>query len=151
MGAYNYLFGYPDSDEEDYDPSHECFHVEVEEIAPGDATPAGQGVGTPLRQVLPTGPPREQAAVSAPERSRRAELKQLRELEAKIDEDRQQLVHLQATLKQERSGRGDGGVARRGARDVYRRINIDEGVINPHSSPGPAKMSLRWQCSFERC
>jgi hypothetical protein len=42
--------------------------------------------------------------VSAPEGSWRAELEQLRELEAKINEDRQQLVHLRATLEQERSG-----------------------------------------------
>jgi hypothetical protein len=35
-------------------------------------------------------------------------------------------VHLRATLEQERSGRGDGGVAQRRARDVYRRINNDE-------------------------
>jgi hypothetical protein len=41
MGAYDYLFGYPDSDEVDYDPSRECFHIEVEEITPGDATPIG--------------------------------------------------------------------------------------------------------------
>jgi hypothetical protein len=57
MGSYDYLFGCPDFDEEDYDPSHECFHVEVEEIALGDATPVGQGVRTPLQQVLPAGPP----------------------------------------------------------------------------------------------
>jgi hypothetical protein len=41
MGTYDYLFGCPDSDEVDYDPSRECFHVEVEEIAPRDATPVG--------------------------------------------------------------------------------------------------------------
>jgi hypothetical protein len=40
MGAYDYLFGFPNSDE-DYDPSRECFHMEVEEIALGDATPVG--------------------------------------------------------------------------------------------------------------
>jgi hypothetical protein len=69
--------------------------------------------------------------VFAPEGSRRAELEQLRELEAKIDEDRQQLVHLQATLEQERSGRGDDGAARCRAHDVYRRINDDEGGNQP--------------------
>jgi hypothetical protein len=88
MGACDYLFDCPDSNQEDYDPSRECFHVEVEEIALGDATAVGQGVRTTLQQVLPTGPPRERAAVSAPEGSRRAELEQLRELEAKIDKDR---------------------------------------------------------------
>jgi multidrug resistance efflux pump len=69
--------------------------------------------------------------VSAPEGSQRAKLKQLRELEAKTDEDHQQLVQLQATLEQERSGWGDGGAARRRARDVYRRINDDEGGDQP--------------------
>jgi hypothetical protein len=48
MGVYDYLFDCPDSDEEYYDPSRECFHVEVEEIASRDATPVGQGVRTPL-------------------------------------------------------------------------------------------------------
>jgi hypothetical protein len=56
MGAYNYLFGCPDSDEEDYDPSRECFHVKVEEIALEDATPVGQGIHTLLQQALPMGP-----------------------------------------------------------------------------------------------
>jgi hypothetical protein len=41
MGACDYLFSCPDSDGEDHDPSRECFHVEVEEIASGDATPLG--------------------------------------------------------------------------------------------------------------
>jgi hypothetical protein len=35
----DHLFGYHESNEGNYDPSHECVHVEVEEIAPGDATP----------------------------------------------------------------------------------------------------------------
>jgi hypothetical protein len=64
--------------------------------------------------------------VSAPEGSRRAELEQLRELEAKTNEDCQQLLHLRATLEQERSSRGDDEVARRRARDVYQHINDDE-------------------------
>jgi hypothetical protein len=62
--------------------------MEVEEIALGDATLVGQGIHTPLQRVLPMGPPRERAMVFASEGSRRAELEQLRELEAKIDEDR---------------------------------------------------------------
>jgi hypothetical protein len=48
MGVYDYLFDCPDSDEENYDPSCEYFHVEVEEIALGDATPVGQDVRTLL-------------------------------------------------------------------------------------------------------
>jgi hypothetical protein len=111
MGACDYLFSFPNFDGEGHDPSHECFHVEVEEIAPGDATPVGQGVRAPLQRTLPIGPSQERATVSAPVGSQWAELEQLRELEAKVDEDYQQLVHLRATLEQGRSGQGDGGAA----------------------------------------
>jgi hypothetical protein len=40
-------------------------------------------------------------------------------------------VHIRANLEQERSGRHDGGAARHEARDVYRRINNDEGGDQP--------------------
>jgi hypothetical protein len=88
MTMNDYLFDHPNSSEDDYDPSRECFHVEVEETASGDATPVGQGIHTPHQQVLLVGPPWGRAAMSAPERSRWAKLEQLHELEAKINEDR---------------------------------------------------------------
>jgi hypothetical protein len=47
MTVDDYPFGYHASDEYNYDPSRECFHVEVEEIAPGDATPVEQGTHAP--------------------------------------------------------------------------------------------------------
>jgi hypothetical protein len=74
MGAYDYSFNSPDSNGEDHDPSHECFHIEVKEIALGDATPVGQGIRALLQQTLPTGPPRERAAVSTPLGTHRSEL-----------------------------------------------------------------------------
>jgi hypothetical protein len=40
-------------------------------------------------------------------------------------------VHLWATLEQERSSWGNSGAARRRARDIYRRINDDEGGSQP--------------------
>jgi hypothetical protein len=43
MTVDDYPFGYHASVEDNYDPSRECFHVEVEEIAPGHATPVEQG------------------------------------------------------------------------------------------------------------
>jgi hypothetical protein len=39
--------GYHASEEDNYDPSCECFHVEVEEIALGDATLIEQGTHAP--------------------------------------------------------------------------------------------------------
>jgi hypothetical protein len=111
IGMYNYPLNYPNSDGENYDPSPKCFHIAVEEIAPADATPVGQSVHALLQRTLPTGPSWERPAMSAPVGTHQAELEQLRELKAKVNEDRRQLVHLQATLEQGRSGRGDGGAA----------------------------------------
>jgi hypothetical protein len=69
--------------------------------------------------------------MSAPVGTRQAELEQLRELEAKVNGDRRQLVHLRATLEKGHFGCGDGGAARHRARDVNRRINSDEGGDQP--------------------
>jgi hypothetical protein len=35
LATSDYRFGYSDSDEGSYDPSRECFHVEIEEVAEG--------------------------------------------------------------------------------------------------------------------
>jgi hypothetical protein len=88
MGVYNYPFYYPGSHGESHDPSRECFHVGDEKITLGDTTPVGQSVRSPLQQTLPTGPPRERSAMSAPVGTHRAELEQFRELKAKVDKDR---------------------------------------------------------------
>ena len=66
-----------------------------------------------------------------PKELRCLDLEQLRELQAKVDQDRLLLQQLQDTLKQEQRGRGDGGRARRRAHDVRRRINNDEGSEQP--------------------
>jgi hypothetical protein len=56
MTVDDYPFGYHASDEDNYDPSRECFHMEVEETALGDATPVEQGTHASRQQVFPTGP-----------------------------------------------------------------------------------------------
>ena len=63
--------------------------------------------------------------------ARRLDLEQLRELQAKVDQDRLLLQQLRDTLEQEQQGRGDGGGARQRAHDVHRRINNDEGSEQP--------------------
>jgi hypothetical protein len=124
-------FGLCDSDGANYDPSRECFHVGSEETDPVDAALVGQSARALLQRTLPTGPLWERPAMSAPVGTHQAELEQLRELEAKVDEHRQQLVHRWATLEQWRSGRGDGRAARPRARDINRRINNDKGGDQP--------------------
>ena len=68
---------------------------------------------------------------AAPEELRRLDLEQLRELQAKVDQDRLLLQQLRDTLEQEQRGRGDGGGAQRRAHDVHHRINNDEGGEQP--------------------
>ena len=69
--------------------------------------------------------------MSAPAEVRRPDLEQLNELEARLKEEHVRLRQQRETLVQDQSARGDGGVARRRARDVNRRIVEDEGGDNP--------------------
>jgi hypothetical protein len=56
------------------------------------------------------------------------QLEQIRELQDRIDEERENLRLLQQTLEQERALRAHGGGARERARDVNRRIVKDRAV-----------------------
>jgi hypothetical protein len=91
-----------------------------------DATPPPDAV--PVDRRGPRG------ATSAPVEPRRPDLEQLNKLEAKLEEDRVRLRQLCETLGQDQSARGDGGAARRRARDVNQRIVEDAGGEDPPSS-----------------
>jgi hypothetical protein len=69
--------------------------------------------------------PRELAEARAPAGGQGAQLKQLREMQAKLDEETGQLVQLRQNLEQEWAGRALAGGARHRAQDVQRRI-IDD-------------------------
>ena len=127
MIASDYCFGHSDSDGEDaYNPTRECFHIRLG--MPSTGNDGGRAANaTPPR----TGSSPAAAGVPTPEQLRRIDLEQLRELQAKVEQDRLLLQQLRATLEQEQRGRGDGGTARLGARDVNRRINDDEGGEQP--------------------
>jgi hypothetical protein len=94
VSVYNNPLECPDSDGETYDPSRECFYIKDKEVALVEATPAGPSICALLQRTLPTRPSRECPAMSAPVGTRQAELEQLHELEAKVNRDRRQLVHL---------------------------------------------------------
>jgi len=137
LAASDYCFGYSDSDDEGtYDPTRECFHVGLgmpstgdEDEGVGNRTPLHQGTGdaTPSR-IVPPAARNENLALG---QFRRPDLEQLRELQAKVEQDQLLLQQLRTTLEQEQQGRGDGGGARRRARDVHHRINDDEGDDRP--------------------
>ena len=108
----------------------ECFHLEATTVPPGgneDAGSAGPRDATPPREVLSADRQEPRAAASTPEGHRRPKLEQLKELEAKLKEDRRRLQQLRATLEQEQLARGDGGAARCRTRVINRRINEDMG------------------------
>ena len=100
LAASDYCFGYSDSDDEGtYDPSCECFHVGLGMPSTGDEdegvdnhTPLHQGTGdaTPSRIVPPTA--RNENLVLG--QFRRPDLEQLRELQAKVEQDRLLLQQL---------------------------------------------------------
>ena len=134
LEASNYCLGYSDSDDGGYDPSQECFNLKVEGAAPdaqGGAGPSERRNATPPPNTTPGGHPGVRGTTLAPAEVRRLDLEQLDELEARLEEELVRLRQLRETLEQDQSARGDGGAARRRARDVNRRIVKDEGEDNP--------------------
>ena len=114
LAASDYCFGYSDSDDEGtYDPTRECFHIGLGMLGANNEN-EGAGNRSPLQQRVgdatpPLGELRAARNVHASlEELRRLDLEQLRELQAKIDQDRLLLQQLRDTLEQEQQGRGDG-------------------------------------------
>ena len=134
LEASNYCLDYSDSDDDSYDPSRECFNLEVGGAPPyaqGGAGPSERRNATPPPNTAPGIHPGARGAASVPAEGRRPDLEQLHELEARLEEERVHLRQLRETLVQDQSAHGDGGEARRRARDINRRIIEDEGGDNP--------------------
>jgi hypothetical protein len=104
-------------DDEDGGPSHECFHVDLgglDEVnhlgMPEDGDPPRPA---PRVDIL-----RELAVVPVPAGGQDAQLEQIREMQAKLDEEAGQLVQLRHNIEQEWAGRALAGEARHQAQDV---------------------------------
>jgi hypothetical protein len=111
-------------DDEGCGPSRECFHVDLE----------GHDEGNHLGMPEDDDPPvpasridilRELAVVPVPAGGQDTQLEQIREMQAKLDEEAGQLVQLRQNIEQEWAGRALAGEARQRARDVQRRIVDD--------------------------
>jgi hypothetical protein len=83
--------------------------------------------------------PRELAVVRVPAGGQGTQLEQLREMQAKLDEETGRLVQLRQNIEQEWAGRALVGGARHWARDVQRRIIDDARAGLPRPSTGPAR------------
>ena len=87
-----------DSSEGDYDPTRECFKAELadgqNDNAPGNDGNGGADAQT-NQEVVPAATPSSSSSAA-----RQAQLSQLKELQAKLDEQRLQTQELRTALKQ---------------------------------------------------
>jgi hypothetical protein len=110
--------------DEGYDPSRECFHIDQEDLDEDNhlGMPEDDNAPVPASRVEI---PRELAVVQVSAGGQDTKLEQLREMQAKLDEEAGWLVQLRQNIEQERAGRALAGGARHRARDVQRRIVDD--------------------------
>jgi hypothetical protein len=122
-------------DDEGCCPSRKCFHVDL-----GNRD-EGNHLGMP-EDDDPPGPasrvdiPRELAMVPVPAGGQDTQLEQIREMQAKLDEEAGRLVQLWQNVEQEWAGRALAGEARHQAQDVQRHINDDARARLPPASSG---------------
>jgi hypothetical protein len=122
-------------DDEGCGPSRECFHVDL------GGHDEGNHLGMP-EDDDPRGPAprvdilRELSVVPVPMEGQDTQLEQIREMQAKLDEEAGQLVQLWQNIEQEWAGRALAGEARHQAQDVQRRITNDVRARLPPASSG---------------
>jgi hypothetical protein len=137
-------------DDEGCGPSRECFHVDLEDHDEGNH------LGMP-KDDDPPGPasrvnvPRELAVVPVPTGGQDTQLEQIREMQAKLDEEAGQLMQLRQNIEQEWTGRALAGEARHQARDVQRRIVDDAKAALPPASSGVSRnLAAAAMCSIPK-
>jgi tyrosyl-tRNA synthetase len=122
MHPLYYYFSAPDSDfaDDTYDPTRKCFNIDGAIASDSEDEAAVGGRNTPPQVELPAERDEAQFLVD-----QGMQLEQIRELQDRLDEERENLRLLQRTLEHERVARAHGGGARERARDVNRRIIED--------------------------
>jgi hypothetical protein len=133
------LFGCSDDghslDDEDCGPSRECFHVDLGGLDEGNHLGMPED-GDPPRPAPRVDILRELAVVPVPAGGQDAQLEQIREMQARLDEEAGQLVQLRQNIGQEWAGRAPAGEARHLAQDVQHRIADDARARLPPASSG---------------
>jgi hypothetical protein len=122
-------------DDEDCGPSRECFHVDLGGLNEGNHLSMSEDGDPPWPM------PRvdilwELAMVPVPAGGQDTQLEQIREMQARLDEEVGQLVQLRQNIGQEWAGRAPAGEARHLAQDVQHRIVDDARARLPPASSG---------------
>jgi hypothetical protein len=120
---------------EDCGPSHECFHVDLGGLDEGNHLGMPKD-GDPPRPAPRVDILRELAVVPVSAGGQDAQLEQIREMQARLDEEAGQLVQLRQNIGQEWAGRAPTGEARHLAQDVQHRIVDDARARLPPASSG---------------
>jgi hypothetical protein len=107
-----------DSSEGDYDPTRECFVALIGELGDDDDDIAAYATRAAMAAAGPAAAPGPSTPANVAEQQ--AQLTQLRELEAKLDMERQQTQKLRHALEQGRTDHGTG--ARESGRGARERI-----------------------------
>jgi hypothetical protein len=101
------LFGCSDNrhglDDEGYGPSRECFHIDQGDHDKGNHLGMPE-VGNPPRPASRVDISQELAVVPVPAGGQDTQLEQIREMQAKVDEEAEQLVQLRQNIEQEWAG-----------------------------------------------
>jgi hypothetical protein len=116
-------------------PSRECFHIDLGDRDEGNHLGMPED-DDPPRPASRVDIPRELAMVPVPAGGQDTQLEQIREMQAKLDEEAGQLVQLRQNIEQEWAGRALAGEARQRARDVQCRIVDDARARLPLASSG---------------
>jgi hypothetical protein len=121
--------------DEDCGPSRECFHVDLGGLDKGNHLGMSED-SDPPRPVPHVDILRELAVVPVPAGGQDAQLEQIREMQARLDEEAGQLVQLWQTIGQEGAGLAPAGEAHHLAQDVQHRIADDARARLPPASSG---------------
>jgi hypothetical protein len=122
-------------DDEDCGPSRECFHVDLGGLDEGNHLGMLED-GNPPRPAPRVDILREVAVVPVPAGDQDAQLEQIHEMQARLDEEAGQLVQLRQNIGQEWASRAPAGEARHLPQDVQHRVADDARARLPLASSG---------------
>lgn len=134
-----YYFGMPDRDSPDdfYDPTRECFHIDVAPMM--DSEPEEGDVGR-VQGTPPLGAVEGEVQSRHDDDAHATQMAQLHEMQRKLDEERGRLRDLERAFKQEREQRGEGA-------RVNTNRSLRMGFTNALSSTTLARTSSPPPCS----